>query len=65
MEEYEELTFRVPRRLAPRVRHLVEREIDSSREARRLELVKVLTRVKGHVCNWPDLEKEIMRGALG
>jgi hypothetical protein len=30
----------------------------------KLELVKIITRAKGPVCNWKDLEKEIMKGAI-
>ena len=30
----------------------------------RLESVKIITRIKGPVCNWDDMEKEIMKGAI-
>lgn len=30
----------------------------------RLELVKIITRTKASVCNWEDLERQIMKGAI-
>lgn len=59
-----EITFQVPQEQAERVRRAVEREVRRDESAWRLELVKVITRTKGHVCNWSDLEREIMKGAL-
>jgi hypothetical protein len=42
-----------------------KKHTDSSRrKLERLELVKIITRTKASVCNWEDLERQIMRGAI-
>ena len=39
-------------------------EMQKNSIEKRLELVKVITRIKSPVKNWPDLEKEILHAAI-
>jgi hypothetical protein len=39
-------------------------EMQKNSIEKRLELVKVITRIKSPVKNWPDLEKEIFHAAI-
>lgn len=39
-------------------------EVRKNTIEKRLELVKVITRIKSPVKNWPDLEKEILHAAI-
>ena len=39
-------------------------EMQKNLVEKRLELVKVITRIKSPVKNWPDLEKEIFHAAI-
>ena len=54
-----------------KVKHMQKESKDSPQKKiraeeidKRLEYVKIITRTKASVCNWDDLEKQIMKGAI-
>jgi hypothetical protein len=59
-----ELKIEVPDEKIDKIKNLVREELEKDKLNYRLELVKIITRAKGSVCNWKDLEEEIMRGSI-
>lgn len=59
-----ELNIRVPNKKLAAVKKVIQKELEKDELRNRLELVKIITRTKAPVCNWRDLEREIMKGAI-
>ena len=59
-----ELNISVPNKKLAAVKRAIQKELEKDKLENRLELVKIITRTKAPVCNWKDLEKEIMKGAI-
>ncbi len=59
-----ELKIEVPTTKIKKIKKMVDKELKNNSLNNKLESVKIITRAKGPVCNWKDLEKEIMKGAI-